>query len=81
MHRFERIKSYEIYIFQVNELVSFLGGNGGSRIEQAQFNISVFDTNYNTRKSSREFSEWHSSQLDDFFTLGFRPQDEITTEL
>lgn len=71
---------------QVNELVSFLGGGevySGGVSQQEAFQISVFDTNYNTRKESLDYSgEWpDSSELDDYFSLGFRPQDEITTEL
>lgn len=61
----------------VNELVSFFHG------EPSQYGLSSFDSNYNTRKKiSNEFLDWQtSSQLDDFISLGFRPQDEITTEL
>ncbi|XP_073998562.1 FU domain-containing protein T48 isoform X4 [Rhodnius prolixus] len=61
---------------QVTELVSFFRG------ESSQYSGSGFDSNYNTRKRSDEYIEWHNtSQLDDFISLGFRPQDEITTEL
>ncbi|KAK9509020.1 hypothetical protein O3M35_006435 [Rhynocoris fuscipes] len=62
---------------QVTELVSFFRG------ESSQYSGSGFDSNYNTRKRlSDDYIEWHNtSQLDDFVSLGFRPQDEITTEL
>lgn len=62
---------------QVNELESFFQG------EPSQFGLSTFDSNYNKRKrASSEYIEWEgTTQLEDFFSLGFRPQDEITTEL
>ncbi|XP_014248756.1 uncharacterized protein LOC106666227 [Cimex lectularius] len=66
---------------QVTELVNFL------RTEPSHFSgvssSTGFDSNYNTRKrTSDEFIDWRvQSHLDDFVSLGFRPQDEITTEL
>uniref|UniRef100_A0A0A9Y1P3 Isoleucine--tRNA ligase n=1 Tax=Lygus hesperus TaxID=30085 RepID=A0A0A9Y1P3_LYGHE len=69
---------------EVNELVNFFQGEP-SRYSSGS---SALDSNYNSRKRESierdEYIEWQqAAQLEDFVNLGlgFRPQDEITTEL
>ncbi|BET02139.1 Hypothetical protein NTJ_14957 [Nesidiocoris tenuis] len=69
---------------EVNELVNFFQGEP-SRYSSGS---SALDSNYNSRKRESmerdEYIEWQqAAQMEDFVNLGlgFRPQDEITTEL